>query len=243
MSEAGPHLLFCGDPHGDFTALRRAVARARPAAVVLLGDLDLERPAAEEFADVIAAGIAVLWVPGNHDAQATRWHHHLIAGGLGAGALHGRVLSVGGARLAGLGGIFMEAVWRPGAAPGRPPWRTAAEWLAAHPEHDTLPGLLRGAIWPADYDRVAALAADILVCHDAPASHRKEYGALDALAAAVGARLIVHGHHHESYAATLGNGVRAVGVANRATWRLPLADAVTPAPDTPPDRPPVPASG
>lgn len=200
--------------------MRAAVAEARPDAVVLLGHLDLERPLAEEMADLVSAGIRVMWVHGNHDAQADRWHDNLLRGGLEDGRLHGRVQGLGGLRLAGLGGIFMSRVWRPGGGAARPPWQGPEEWLAAHAYETRLPPLLRGAIWPADYDRVAALAADILVCHDAPSAHHKGHRALDELAAAMGARLIVHGHHHESYQADLGGGLRAVGVASRATWRL-----------------------
>ena len=37
--------------------------------------------------------------------------------------------------------------------------------------------------------------------------------ALDQLADNLGARLIVHGHHHHEYTATLSNGIAVVGLA------------------------------
>jgi hypothetical protein len=40
--------------------------------------------------------------------------------------------------------------------------------------------------------------------------------ALDALARAMGAKLIVHGHHHVNYLATAEDGLQALGVA--AAW-------------------------
>ncbi len=80
------------------------------------------------------------------------------------------------------------------------------------------------AIWPEDYDRLASQRADILVTHEAPSSHPAGNAALDALARAMGARLIVHGHHHVCYRAVAPDGLRALGVA--AAWGL-TADGTT----------------
>ena len=67
------------------------------------------------------------------------------------------------------------------------------------------------AIWPEDYDALAAQRADILVTHEAPSSHPAGKAALDALARAMGARLIVHGHHHVNYLAAAGGWVAGAG--------------------------------
>ena len=72
------------------------------------------------------------------------------------------------------------------------------------------------AIWPEDYDYLASQSADILVTHEAPRSHPSGNAALDDLARAMGASLIVHGHHHVSYRAVAPDGLRAMGVA--AAW-------------------------
>ena len=52
--------------------------------------------------------------------------------------------------------------------------------------------------------------------HEAPRSHPSGNAALDALARAMGASLIVHGHHHVCYRAVAPDGLRAMGVA--AAW-------------------------
>jgi len=57
-----------------------------------------------------------------------------------------------------------------------------------------------------------------LVTHEAPSSHPAGNAALDELARAMGARLIVHGHHHVNYRAVAPEGLRALGVA--AGWGL-----------------------
>jgi len=46
---------------------------------------------------------------------------------------------------------------------------------------------------------------------------------IDRLAARVGARLVVHGHHHESYAATLAGGIQVRGLAVAETLVLATA--------------------
>lgn len=40
--------------------------------------------------------------------------------------------------------------------------------------------------------------ADILVTHEAPSCHPFGYSEIDELAQAMGARMVVHGHHHDS---------------------------------------------
>jgi len=81
------------------------------------------------------------------------------------------------------------------------------------------------AIWPEDVERLAAEKADILVTHEAPSSHRSGAAVLDDLARAMGARLVVHGHHHTSYRATAPDGLQAQGVA--AAWGTSLAGQTT----------------
>ncbi len=50
--------------------------------------------------------------------------------------------------------------------------------------------------------------------HEAPSSHPAGSSALDALARAMGVRLIVHGHHHVNYLATAPDGLQVLGVAS-----------------------------
>ena len=70
------------------------------------------------------------------------------------------------------------------------------------------------AIWPEDVARLGAERADILVTHEAPGSHPAGKPELDTLARAMGARLIVHGHHHVTYRARAPDGLEAMGVAS-----------------------------
>jgi len=56
--------------------------------------------------------------------------------------------------------------------------------------------LTTAAIWPEDIETLASQKADILVTHEAPSSHPSGSAVIDELARAMGARLIVHGHHH-----------------------------------------------
>ena len=48
------------------------------------------------------------------------------------------------------------------------------------------------------YQRLGRLRADILVTHEAPSAHVHGFMAIDDLAIQLGAKLVVHGHHHES---------------------------------------------
>jgi hypothetical protein len=76
------------------------------------------------------------------------------------------------------------------------------------------------AIWPEDVEALASQRADVLVTHEAPSSHPAGVAAIDALARAMGATLIVHGHHHVSYLAAAEDGLCAMGVG--ASWGLGL---------------------
>jgi calcineurin-like phosphoesterase family protein len=72
------------------------------------------------------------------------------------------------------------------------------------------------SIWPEDYENLASQQADILVTHEAPSSHPSGNIVLDQLARCMGAKLIIHGHHHVNYLATAPDGLQALGVA--AAW-------------------------
>jgi hypothetical protein len=46
-------ILFCGDPHGHFCHIIEAVQEHQPAAVILLGDLQAQRPLEDELALIL----------------------------------------------------------------------------------------------------------------------------------------------------------------------------------------------
>lgn len=228
-------LLFAGDPHGNFKPLIRAALKEKPTAVIMLGDYDLERPLIEELGAVLNAGIRVYWIPGNHDGDMELWYCNLFGGISGLWNLHGRVVDIGGVRVAGLGGVFREKVWFPGHA--KPKFRTRSEMLHFTPNKghqgkwrgpgELEPGLPmkhRVTIFPEDLVKLSRRTADMLVCHEAPSSHKHGFPVIDELAKSMGVELIVHGHHHYDYEATLDNGIKVVGVG--------LADQFTATIDT-----------
>lgn len=210
--ESARRLLFAGDPHGKFCEVREAVAREAPDAVVMLGDYDLERPLEEELSEVLEK-CDVFWIAGNHDTDREHWHDHLFGSALGKFNLHGRVTEICGLRIAGLGGVFRGKLWFPGQGVK---FRGRREWLEANPRsawwRGSIPRQHRSSIWFEDYEALWDQRADVLVCHEAPSSHRHGFEAIDDLAEAMGVRLIVHGHHHVDYVGFAKNGIRVLGV-------------------------------
>lgn len=224
-------ILFCGDPHADFTAVNDHLRhRPTPDAVVLLGDYDLMRPLAEELAIARTLKVPVFWIAGNHDSDRESWFDNLFNGGLGMN-IDGQVVEISGfgrpVRIAGLGGIFRPEVWHPEA--GAPRFRSPEDWLATHgPNHRWRGGVARKhrtSIWWNVYERLWDQKADILVCHEAPSCMVNAQGrivgvqAIDELAEAMGVRLVVHGHHHFDYSAMLPSGIAVRGVGKAEVWR------------------------
>lgn len=214
-------LVFAGDPHRNFTPILRTCASLPPGTLMLLGDCDLPAPLAEVMAPALAAGWDVRWILGNHDTETETAFDHLTTA---QGDLGLRVTTIDGWRIAGLPGVFRPRVWVPRAEEGPPSFHHRAAFHAALRPGEAWRGGLplwhRDTIFPEDFERLAAERFDILVTHEAPSSHRHGYSVIDDLAARCGARLIVHGHHHQSYDAKLPNGVRVRGLAIAETWVL-----------------------
>jgi len=227
-------IVFIGDIHQQWQLVERGLETldVLPRAAVLLGDLQCDRPLDELAAPLLDRGIAVHWIFGNHDNDGgpEMWANLVEPERnprTAPGALHGKVADIAGVRIAGLGGTFRPRIWEP----PEPPRLHRREQLPAdlanlgpnwRQEHiDALAHSLGAtAIWPEDYDDLAGQRADILVTHEAPRSHPSGNAALDALARAMGAGLIVHGHHHVTYRAVARDGLRAIGVA--AAWGVTI---------------------
>ena len=142
-----------------------------------------------------------------------------------AGRLNGCVREIAGLRVAGLSGTFRRRVWEPphprrlhsrdeladDVATLGDDWTEAQRAAMAH-------ALAAMAIWPEDYDALAGLRADVLVTHEAPSSHPQGAAMLDDLARMMGARLVIHGHHHVCYRARAEDGLHVQGVG--AGWAL-----------------------
>ena len=59
-------IWFCGDPHGRFRHIIDAVKKHRPAAIVLLGDVEATQPLQDELAAILSL-TEIYWIVGNHD--------------------------------------------------------------------------------------------------------------------------------------------------------------------------------
>ncbi len=94
---------------------------------------------------------------------------------------------------------------------------------AVHPRErwrGWLPLDRRQAIVPEEVEALARHRLDVLVCHEAPTSHRLGFAAIDDLARRTGAKLVVHGHHHRAYDARLRDGTRVRGLGMAEPWLL-----------------------
>jgi len=221
-------VAFIGDVHQQWHYIETGLAAfaGRIEAAVLLGDMQCERPLDELAAPLLARGIEVCWIFGNHDNDGgwEMWANLADPARnprTAPGALHGKVREIGGLRIAGLGGTFRPRVWEP---PEPPRIRTRAElrddlaamaghWPEAH-RAALVHSLGETAIWHEDLEALARQRADILVTHEAPGSHPLGKPVLDDLARRMGARLVIHGHHHVAYAAKAADGLRVLGVAS-----------------------------
>lgn len=216
------HVLFYGDPHGAFVPLNRACQAERPDAVVIVGDLELEIPLSGYLEPLREARIPVRWMLGNHDTD-TRELFEFIWDDHRSGNLHACFAHLGGLNVAGLGGVFRERVWYPRDHMATPVHATRRDYVRRPGYHRFRGGLWirdRDTIFPEDLVALGKLRVDVLATHEAPTTHRHGLVGIDAAARACRARMIVHGHHHESYAATLPDGTRVRGLATAEVFRL-----------------------
>ena len=182
---------FYADCHGVFDHVERG--RDRAGAVFLLGD---QTPVGQTLEEALCpdAVARTHWIFGNHDADQPEYlsAHDSMADR----NLHGRVVTVHGVRVAGLGGTFRGKVWMPGQGPPRA--RTREEFLGRIGRHlrGKLPDRHRATIFPEDVKALANQRANVLICHEAPESHPFGFREIGDLARAMGVAAVLHGHHH-----------------------------------------------
>lgn len=196
-----------------------------PPPCVFLGDFDLEVPFEDAVGPLVARGCEIYHIHGNHEADRVNWYDNLFSSSLAGGSLHGRVVDIGGLRIAGLGGVFKGRIWHPRDGDGIPRYRSREEFMHANSRNAWRGGLplgLRATIFPEDYDHLADLQADVLVTHEAPSCHRYGFKEIDLLAEAMGAKLIVHGHHHEPYRSEIAGGIEVIGMGQADVLRVDL---------------------
>lgn len=190
-------ILFCGDPHGQFGHIIEAVQEHRPTAVILLGDVQAQRPLEIELASILTS-TEIWFIHGNHDTDCEAEHDHLLGSALAERNLHGRVVEVAGLRIAGLGGVFRGKVWTP---PTPATFESPKQYLARCGKGNFwrggLPLTHRSTIFPVDFENLHKQRADILVTHEAPSAHPHGFAAIDELASCLGVSTSFHGHHHD----------------------------------------------
>jgi predicted phosphodiesterase len=203
-------ILFAGDPHGCFANIISAVYQYKPEAVVMLSDYNLEMPL-ERYLAAIIGMTKIYWIAGNHDFDSITEYECLFRSALMYGNIHMKVIEVGGLRIAGLAGVFLNQIWMPGSGPQ---WTDRKHWKAHQPRSAKTPLYIDSAIWHHELEHMKeSVRADILVTHEAPSSHRHGFSVIDELAQAIGARQIFHGHHHSYYQDKLPNGINVTGVS------------------------------
>jgi len=206
LNERKPRILFFGDPHGCLDFVIDAVGRHAPDAIILLGDIQPRRPLEREL-EAILGRTGVWFIHGNHDTDTDLDFDNLFGSELADRNLHGRVQEIAGYRVAGLGGVFRQKIWDPAQPPSSAPFRSRDDLLkharrGRATAHDGWRGGYarkhHSSIFPDEIDALSLQSADILVTHEAPSAHPRGFQVLDDLAIALGARLLVHGHHHKT---------------------------------------------
>lgn len=190
-------IFFCGDTHGNFPSVIQAVRVHRPAAVIFLGDLQAQRPLEQELEEIL--GLTEIWfIHGNHDTDSQADHDNLFLSALADRNLHGRVVEIAGARIAGLGGVFRGQVWAP---PAPFLFETQEDYAKRCGKGNLWRGGLplkhRSTIFPAEYSQLASQRADILATHEAPSCHPHGFEAIDELARSLCVHTAFHGHQHD----------------------------------------------
>ena len=193
-------LIFFGDPHGDFRSVVRAVQRYRPEAIILLGDIQARQPLHVELEPIL--DLTEVWfIHGNHDTDSESDHDNLWKSELAHRNLHGRVNSVAGYQVAGLGGVFRESIWD-SSLPMPEAKFPSADKLRRHMNSDErwrggISLRHRSSIFPDEFMRLARQRADVLVTHEGLGGALHGQPILNTLATAMGVSLVVHGHLHK----------------------------------------------
>ena len=226
-------IVFYGDPHNDFGPLKRSLEERPADCVVVLGDLldsrdeRASKHALEDIQFLRDLDCEFCWIHGNHESDNAFIYDATIAD-LGYYNLHAGTRQIlGGLRIGGLGGVFRGKVWLPGSRYHKDvTYETREDMLRSLTPAETfrkgIPLRHRTTIFPEDVDALERLSTDILITHEAPSTHPHGFSVLDDLAEQMGAKVLVHGHTHMSYEATLYNGTKVVCVGKREVFRIDI---------------------
>jgi hypothetical protein len=197
-----------GDCHGNFNHLVPAINAEKPAAIILLGDIQAQKSFELEVAEAMKL-TEVYWIPGNHDTDSKADYDNLFNSKLADRNLHGRIVTIDGLRVAGLGGIFREKIWWPDPVENNPTHesyealqRHLTIELAYHKINQQKANweLLKhkSTIFYEDWINLyGGQQADILVTHEAPSCHPHGFKVIDVLAQSMKIKYAFHAHHHD----------------------------------------------
>lgn len=199
-------IWFAADVHGSFSHIPEALEKhplaERPLAVVLLGDLDPQEPLSVIFRRFLDAGIEPWFIHGNHESDhSDTWANTLDCWQRN---LHGRVETIAGVRIAGLGGVFREETWYP---PSDPKFSSYDDYIrhltSIQPLHlrndvgtSKRARVASSGIFPDVVAELSRQQADVLVTHEAPGCCRDGFAVIDQLARSLQVDKVFSGHHH-----------------------------------------------
>ena len=227
-------LWFCGDIHGYFKHLMRTLAvtpeHNLPTHVIFLGDQDLERPFDEYLGPMSRQwpSVSYAYILGNHDSDSWAKYEYLTGSAI-AQSLDGKVTTLNGIRIAGLGGFFLDRVWYPPESPKLASASAAIMRGAFQYRGGQRPSSqYLTAIYPEVLDQLSKHQADILLTHEAPGCHPL-YGheILSDVARSMGVIRSFHGHTHDDHTSIYRETTGARGYDAITTSRLlphPLPD-------------------
>jgi hypothetical protein len=164
------------------------------------------------------------WKPLLHACAQQRPDSLVIVGDYAEGNIHACWVQAGGLIVAGLGGDFKERIWYPRFDYTVPAHATRRSYLRQLRRADRwqggLPLRVRDAIFPEDIEALCGLRVDLLVTHEAPTCRRHGFAGIDMAAETCKARLLVHGHHHDSYSGVTKSGIRVRGLKRAEVLRF-----------------------
>ena len=219
-------VFFCGDPHGRFTHIIRAVVAHRPKAVVLLGDQTVDRPLHVELAEILDL-TQIYWIAGNHDSDNERHYDNLFESKLKGRNPEENVAMVDGITIAGIGGVFREKFWN-GLEPSSYASYSPKDFIqtigGGNKWRGGLPLRQRTTVFPSKVAALDNFEIDVLVTHEGPDLHRSGNPAYTRLAARLHVKHAFHGHHHEiiDYPGGIWRGVSLNGIVAMDTKTFEL---------------------